>query len=181
MDLAGDSARWALVLALILSTAEKLGRWRSGSASWHPVMLARRGLRPLATPLMIGSMLADVAVVATLLLHSALGALLFSVLCCIYTIAAWPAFSSPPQEGCRCFWLILDAHTRLAFAVRNILLLLLAAIATQATTRHVLAPVVGALCLVALSVIVHGIDGLASLEGRGLEGTVNRTRRRERI
>jgi methylamine utilization protein MauE len=122
-----DGARWALVAVFALAAVEKFSSLHSGTAAWHPVMLVSRRRRQAAKTLMGSSLCADILAILLLLISPLAGGLLSIALVAAYSVAGKRVHMSTDNDGCRCFWRILNTSTGSGFVVRNAFLVALAA------------------------------------------------------
>lgn len=130
-----DGARWVLILVFCLAALEKAGMIRSRSSAWHPVILASPLLHRHATAIMLASLTADVAAVVLLLINPVAGGVASTMLVAAYSGAGWRAHTLPNARGCRCLWRFLNTSTKGGLAVRNVSLLLLAALVSSVPGR----------------------------------------------
>ncbi|MDP9206487.1 MAG: hypothetical protein M3P12_13705 [Gemmatimonadota bacterium] len=117
--------RILLVTIFGLALAEGVRTIRSGTSEWHPVILVSAWRRRKASLLIELSLLAN-GVTAALLIHwPPWGGEVASLLVVAYSIAAWKIHYESSAD-CKCFWLVMNAESRLGLLWRNGLLLVMA-------------------------------------------------------
>jgi hypothetical protein len=125
-DALNEGALWLLLATFVLSSVEKAIAVKTGSASWHPVMLANARRHRHAEGIMAASLAADLAAVALLAARPAIGAVVSAALIAVYSGAALSAHLQTGDQECRCLWKLLNTSTRAGLLARNAVLLALA-------------------------------------------------------
>jgi hypothetical protein len=161
LDAIESALRWTLLVVFGLAAAEKAEALLSGSARWHPALIARPWRRRHATLLVGGSLLADLAATGVLIFNATWGAFSAGLLVLVYSyVATWPR-PVALDSTCQCFWRVLDSSTVAGLLTRNGLLFAtsLMVIVTRPRLSIVGLPL-GAIYLAGLSFSVWAVDYL---------------------
>jgi hypothetical protein len=164
-----DGSRWALTCAFALSSLEKLGTLKSGAAAWQPVILGSDRRRRHARSLIAASLVADLITMLTLLLRASSGAAMSASLIVLYTWAyvGLRGRSGVQEDGCHCFWGVMNTRTLRGLICRNSALLGLALLVMAVTPSISVRSPMWTLALLGM---VPSIAAIADSWGRDAEG-----------
>lgn len=182
LEFAAQGARWVLVVAFVLSAAEKAKTLGTRASSWHPTMLRSPWRRSHATRLMSIALVGDACAVFMLIVLPAAGALLSAGLLAVYTVVSVSSRRLSGRQACQCFARFLNTTTRRGDLSRNLSLLLLSAAAALATpTVSMLGVAFAGALLAALHFAVKYIDGRTVEDGATAVAPEARTHANPRI